>query len=109
LIFITASQSFLRVFRGGRAANDPGVVDENVDGAEVLDRLPHDLGGVSRRAQIRLDGVEATAHCAHQLRRIVGRRSAHRNDVRASRCQRDRYALADTRVCAGDERAAAVE
>ena len=36
---------FFRVFGGGRAANDAGVVDQNVDGAEVPD------GFVTRRAQ----------------------------------------------------------
>jgi hypothetical protein len=52
---------FLGVFGGGRAANDPGVVDENIDGAEVLDGFVDEAradGRISYVADER-DGLDA--------------------------------------------------
>ena len=101
---------FFRIFGGRRAANDAGVVDQNVDGAEVTDGFFHQAradGGIAHVAG------EGHGSCADRfdflLRGFRRRAGAMNGDVGAGLGKRYGDGSAKAARGAGDESDFAVE
>ena len=106
LMSITASQSAsVKSTRVG-AADDAGVVDEDVEPAELADASASTMRCDRRDASTRSASIasEAAAERLHRACGLVGARAADGGDVRAGPGQRQAMRLADAGVGAGDER-----
>lgn len=83
-------------------ANDPGIVDENVESTEFCDRLVNDLANRRHTRQIGTEDRGAAAYCADLFGRLFRRRAPDQHHVCAGFGKRNRDSLPDSGIGTGD-------
>ncbi|VXD01966.1 hypothetical protein SPHINGOAX6_71207 [Sphingomonas sp. AX6] len=91
------------------AADDPGIVDQDVDPAKLVHSLVHNPVHRLNGGQVSRDDLRPASERAHLVGGLGRRRAADQRDIRARLCECQRDALADAGVRTGDDRNAACE
>jgi hypothetical protein len=90
----------------GRVLLQPGVVHENVDGAELLDHLLEHRLHLVLPGDVRLVGIDICAATRGFLHHSLGRlgpRDVIHHHIRSGVSQRDGHGLANAGICSGHE------
>lgn len=85
------------------AADNPGVVDQNIDPAHRRHRLVDQNGHIILLAEIRLNGMKAAAQRLNLRGRVVGNFAVDADDIASGLRQAQRHSLSQAGIATGHD------